>query len=642
MMLYSWRTYSTRSCCAIMFFKGFMSRMRTRTIFWFSLSLTFAVIYAIPALQQAFSSEYVVQDDARQHVFWMQQFLDRELFPNDWIANYFQSVAPAGYTTLYQAMARLGIEPVVFSKLLPLGLSLIITSYGFGVCLEMLPVPVAGFISTLLLNQTLWMRDDLVSATPRAFVYPLLLAFSYYLLQQKLLPCLGAIALQGLFYPQSVFICAGILIVRLFSPPPPSPNFGRGGVRIGFKGGGEQENNFGRGRVRISFKGGGEQKNTEVQELKSSKNSELLNFFLKRDYRFCLAGLGVALLVMLPYALSTSQFGPVISVTEAKGMAEFWPGGRSSFFNDNFWEFWLNRDRSSILPRRQSLPILLYAALLLPLLLRYPSRFPLSQQVKGGVSLLLQIVIVSLSLFFTAHILLFKLHLPSRYTEHTLRIVLCLAAGIALVIIWNGVLFWSRQASGRGIQAIAPGLAIAFTTVLFALLILYPSFLKNFPKTSYEVGEVPALYQFFSQQPKDSLIASLSPEADNLPTFSLRSVLVSKEYAIPYHTGYYQQFRQRAIDLIEAQYSPNLAVVQRFIQKYGIDFWLLDQAAFTSAYITNSWMQQFQPAAIEAQASINKGTVPALAGLMESCSVFKSEQSVVLEVECIDRVPPRN
>ena len=117
--------------------------------FWLSLSLTLAAIYGILGLQQAFSSEYVVADYARQHVFWMQRFLDRELFPNDLIADYFQSVAPWGYTTLYRLMASLGINPLFFSKLLPIVLGLITTGYCFGVCMQMLPVPAAGFIATL-------------------------------------------------------------------------------------------------------------------------------------------------------------------------------------------------------------------------------------------------------------------------------------------------------------------------------------------------------------------------------------------------------------------------------------------------------------------------------------------------------------
>ncbi len=152
----------------------------SQVIFWFSLSLTFSVLYSAIALQEAFSSAYVVQDDARQHVFWMQRFLDPTLFNHDLIANYFQSVAPAGYSALYQLAAAVGVNPLVFNKLLPLLLGLVTSSYCFGVCLEILPVPVAGFIATLLLNQNLWIgSDDLVSATPKAFADLLLLAFLY-------------------------------------------------------------------------------------------------------------------------------------------------------------------------------------------------------------------------------------------------------------------------------------------------------------------------------------------------------------------------------------------------------------------------------------------------------------------------------
>ena len=92
---------------------------RSHTIFWLTLSLTFAAVYGFLGLRQAFSAEYIVQDDARQLVFWMMRFVDRELFPNDFIANYFQSAAPAGYSILYKIAATIGIPPLFFNKILP-------------------------------------------------------------------------------------------------------------------------------------------------------------------------------------------------------------------------------------------------------------------------------------------------------------------------------------------------------------------------------------------------------------------------------------------------------------------------------------------------------------------------------------------
>ena len=92
---------------------------RRNLIIALSLSLAFAIIYGILALQQAFGGEYVVQDDARQHIFWMQRYLDPGAFPNDLIADYFQSAAPLGYDLLYRTLARLGLEPHLVARVLP-------------------------------------------------------------------------------------------------------------------------------------------------------------------------------------------------------------------------------------------------------------------------------------------------------------------------------------------------------------------------------------------------------------------------------------------------------------------------------------------------------------------------------------------
>ncbi|MBW4573989.1 MAG: hypothetical protein KME08_01750 [Aphanothece sp. CMT-3BRIN-NPC111] len=558
--------------------------------FWFSLSLTFAVIFGLMGLQKAFSSEYVVQDDARQHVFWMLRFLDPKLFPNDLIADYFQSVAPSGYTALYGAMASVGINPLFLNKLLPMVLALITTAYCFGISMQMLPVPTAGFIATLLLNQNIWLQDDLISATPRAFVYPLFTAFLYYLLRRSLLPCLIAIALLGLFYPQALFISAGILILQLFS--------------------------WKSGQLRLSRK--------------------------RADFVFCGAGLAVALLVMLPYALeSASSFGSVITAAEARKLPEFGDEGRARFFVRNPLEFWLTAERSGILPHtnRMLQPPHIITAFFLPILWRYPLRFPLLRQVSSKVKLLSQILLVSVGMFFAAHAVLFKLHHPSRYTQHSLRVVLALAAGIVLTVMLDAILhaYGERVKSRFDKRQL---LALGSTVLLSGLLLLYPGFLKlindsSFPRTLYVVGYDAQLYKFFSQQPKDILIASLAEEVNNLPTFSQRSILVGREYAIPYHVGYYRQFRQRVIDLIRAQYSPNLAEVQNFIQNYGIDFWLLDLKAFTPTYVAAKWFKTYQPIASDTIAKLEQGTTPALSTFVEPCSVFQVDELVVLKAECI-------
>jgi hypothetical protein len=579
-----------------------------QVLFWFSLSLTCAAMFGFMGLRKSFSSPYVVQDDARQHVFWMRRFLDPELFRDDLIADYFQSVAQPGYKALYQLAAAIGIDPIVFSKLLPMVLGLIATAYCFGICLQLFPVPAAGFVSTLLLNHSLWLKDDLISGTARAFMYPLFLAFVYYLLRQSLLPCWVALALQGLFYPSAMLISTGVLFVRVWR--------------------------------------------WEHLRLRLSPN--------RRDYLLFAIGLGVTLLILLPLALETSKFGPATTGAEARTMPEFGDEGRSRFFLHSPFEFWLYADRSGLFPYEWArlpyfyLPVLFLGLTLLLLYeLRHPSRFPLVQRVTHNITILSEIGLVSLGLFIAAHALLFKLYLPSRYTQYSIRILTALAGAIAAIVLLDAIFRWA------GDQTYPHPLkrqfwALALTALLGVALVSYPVVLNllksngvSLPGIAHVVvGKEPELYEFFMQQPKDILIASLVPQTEDLPTFTKRSVLVSQEHALPYHKGYYTQIRQRVMDLIDAQYSPDLNQVQRFIQKYGIDFWIVERS-YLAAYLSNNpsqkppppelnnpWLKQF-PTTAEARRRWEQGIIPALPRLVQRCSVFKHKDLVVLQATCI-------
>ncbi|MEG3969011.1 hypothetical protein QUA00_15495 [Microcoleus sp. T2B6] len=554
---------------------------RSHTRFCLTLSLTFATVYAILGLKQAFSGQYIVQDDARQHVFWMMRFVDRELFPNDFIANYFQSVAPAGYSTLYKLAATIGIHPLLFHKILPLFLGLISTYYCFGLCLEMLPVPMTGFIASLLLNQHMWMTDDLASTTPRAFIYPIFLAFLYYLSRSSLLPCLGAIALIGLFYPPYALVAAGILVLRLLC--------------------------WEKGSLRLSGD--------------------------RTNYLFCSTGLGLIFLVMLPYALDNSEFGPTYTAAEAKQMGEFAPDGRNAFFRPNPKDYWLTGRGSGMFPKSLFTPVTHCVGLLFPLLLFLRSAVPLANQIQRQIWLLLQLFLASSAMFLAAHATIFKLYQPGRYTAYSLRFIIVFISAISLTLIIDGVGHLAlKSATTFDVKKIV---ALITTATIAIAVVLYPCLVENFPTVGYVEGKMPGLYKFFEQQPKDILIASIAAETDNLPTFSQRSVLVAKEYAVPYQKGYYSKYRQRVNDLIRAQYTPDRAVLQNFINQYGVDFWMLDRNALTLDYVEDyGWIDDFDSTP-QAMLSLKQGKIPALASAMTSCAVFQNEIVVVLDASCI-------
>lgn len=589
---------------------------------WLGISLVFAATYALLALQQAFSSDYVVQDDARQHVFWMARFLDTNQFPQDLIADYFQSISPVGYTAVYQVMAAIGVDPLVLNKCLPLGLTLVTTLYCYQLTLQFLPIPITAWLATVLLNQNLWSQDGLISATSRAFLYPIFFAFLYYLVRHcphetakrpiagqlyQWLPCLITIVLLGLVYPSYALVAGGLLVVRSWdwqSWPPVLWN-----------------------------------------------RSHLI-----------LTGLGVAaiVLVLLPQVLADSPFGPLISRAEAEALPEFWRKGRNAFFSNDPWFFWFNGSRSGVMLAAALVPPLTYSSFLLPIFLALPRAFPLAKQITGKTIVLVQMVAVGLGLFFAAHAVLFKLYLPSRYTLHTLRITLAIAAALVLTLVIDSLWRWANVSLTRYWWAGTPAypdiprfslklpyqraeilklrrwLVLALTSGLVVVLIFFPRTLNQFPWTNYLVGRAPSVYHFLAQQPLETLTAALGEEANNLPVFTQRPVLTAREYGIAYHVGYYRQFRQRVLDLINAQYSPSLTEIQDFIQRYGIDYWLLDKNAFTPDYIArNHWLRQFKPAASQARERLERGDPLALPTQIDRCQVLTTDSLILLDATCL-------
>jgi hypothetical protein len=549
---------------------------------WLLFSLALSFLYIVLTLQPSLGYEYLVQDDARQHVFWMQQFRDPALFPQDLIAQYFRSIVPAGYTALYGLVAQIGIDPMGLSRWLPVGLGLLTAGSCYGICVEILPIPVVGFVASFLLTQNLWTKDDLVSGTPRAFFYPLFTAFLFFLLQRQksggrssvvrsLLPCLILFLLQGLFYPQTLLLSCGVLVLNLIP--------------------------------------------WDKKQLPS-----------RSDWGFMAAGLGVAALVLLPFALQTSEFGPVITAAEARSLPEFAEHGRVRFFVPPL-EYWLSWMRSGIFPSLWVPPLML-AGFLLPFL----KKLPLVQRVRSNVKLLTDVIIASLVWFALAHLLLFRLQLPSRYTQHSFRVVFAIAAAIALAALFDYFSRWLNTApSAQRWKALGMTMVLAI-----GLIAISPTPMKSYPYLVYVVGRTPALYEFFQQQPKDILIASLTQEVNNLPTFAQRSILTGREYALPYHKGYYKELRQRTVDLVAAQYTPDLAKLQAFIRQYGVDFWVVEQESFKTYYVKDDfWLRQYEPEVSGAIATLEQGQKPALAKLRKRCSVLRSDRLEVagLKVE---------
>ncbi|WP_448601988.1 hypothetical protein [Thermoleptolyngbya sp.] len=557
--------------------------VRSPLVLWLSISLLVALYYGLVTIAHAFSYPLIVQDDVRQHVVWMQRFTDPALFPNDWIADYFQSVAPLGFKAVFAGAAKLGLPALTFVKILPLLLSLGTTVYLFFIFLELFPSPFGAFLSTLITNQLLWLNDDLISGTPRAFVYPIFAAFLYYLLRRSLLPCVLALGLQGLFFPHLMLVGVGVLTVAL-----------------------------------VKWRGNRPQLSRD-----------------RSDYLFWAMGLGVALLVILPFSRAMDSLGNPLTYDLMRSMPEHGLLGRNEYFGVPPLNFWFN-GRSGI--RLQLFPSLSLVGLALPLLGR--SRFAAMQHLTPKVRVLVDVLLASMGWFVLAHLFLPRLYLPSRYNYHSFRIVLPLSAAIVFTVLISQ--FWQKFGPKlRGKVPLVKGdrTTLGFLGCLAAVVTLVPLvppliyMLQN-----WQIAQTPAVYQFLANQPKSALVASLADEADNVPAFALRSTLVGREFALAYHPDYYQELQQRAIALLQLQYSPDPQALQPVIQKYGIDWIWIEDAAFQPAYLQQKdWLvnSSFRPAVDEAIATLEQGDTPAIVPLLNPCTVVRAERSRLLDATCV-------
>jgi len=240
---------------------------------------------------------------------------------------------------------------------------------------------------------------------------------------------------------------------------------------------------------------------------------------------------------------------------------------------------------------------------------------------------------------------LFRLHLPSRYTEHSVRIVSAIAGAMAFVILIGGLCQLIQQLR-QPTPNLKQSLLLSNVGLLLAIPLLNPLLMDEFPDTEYVVGRYPKLYQFLQDQPKDSLVASVIEEVNNVPIFARRSILIGGEgYPVPYHLEYYRQIKKRTIDLIQAYYTTDLPVLKSFINNYGIDFFLVRGGVFTPEFIKESepsdWLQQYQPITQRMLTSLQNGETPILALTQQQCSVLTDRNIQVIPTDCIMELSSR-
>jgi hypothetical protein len=340
---------------------------------------------------------------------------------------------------------------------------------------------------------------------------------------------------------------------------------------------------------------------------KSWTKEEIKSFII-----FVLGFICAGLILLYSYKSSPDFLGSIITRSEAKAMAELGANGRSDFFREHFYEYLfmgragLNLDKISG-----------YILLLIPM------GFVLGRGIFGVNRIIYDIIISSSVLFIIAHLVLFKLHLPSRYVLYTFPVAFNLIVALNFQMFVEGV----RLKYNIDLIQKTPSAKKVFVVLTIITIVILSHKIHDFRPIVDKVG----LYKFLSTLPKDVLIAGYPKDMDDIPLFSKRKVLMNRELALPYYKNYYSEIRRRTFDFFAAYYSNDPGEILGFCRKYGIDYIVVNKNHFNKEFLSGKIY--YSPFGEYAKSLIEKNKTFVLDNIADSKKVFKNDTYYVVNCE---------
>jgi hypothetical protein len=500
---------------------------RTRTIhFLYAMAATAAVF--VFAHWDGLTDPYIVRDDVRQQVFWMQQWQDPELYQDDLLTAYARNYVPWGIKALYWAGSHV-MNPVQFTKVVTAVLFLVTAAFLFGLGTAFQDELVPLFVVCLFLFFGAFMRK-ISGGLSQSFAFPCLAAYLFFLSRNMLVGTGLVILLLSLVNPYMFLLCLGTHTIYVLTHA-----YGKALVsRVGLTG--------------------------LIPE--------------PAEYRFATIGFavctilvaaGCAIMLGQYAATQSTEFGRLITRHDMMGNLEYTAQGRYELLPIPSLLYELYQPWIFNLPFIQwgqpagwifviiGVPVLVYGAT------RKAGTVDLT-----GFSVFAYLGVASLLLYVAACVLFFRLFVPRRYVEFSLVVFYCVACAVCLRMALSSLV------SDR----------VAFPVVTSLLVVL--AALRLYTVGLYDFSDQARLYRFLESTPRTSLIAGHPELMDNVLTFSRRKAFVTYELSHTWYTRYWDTIKGRTYDFFRAYYASDPEVVREFCRKNHIDYLVVRDDDFSA------------------------------------------------------------
>mgnify|MGYP000877106979 FL=1 len=551
----------------------------------------------------------VFDDDARQHVYWTAIFKDPGLFPGDIMTRFISSdlFDPLGYQVVYRVGVKF-MEPLAFSRLLTIVL-LAASLLLLDALLKRIRVEWKG----RLFGGVLFLFFSIYSASgglPRSFAFPLLLGFLLLLESGAFRWAMAEALLIPFFYPpliMNVLALSGWSLLRRW----PAWPVRSGSLRL------LPASNSLWGKF---FARGGE-----------PRENRLRNWVMDGAALAVAAIVSGAVLVSVYGGKPDAYLGPKVTFEETKTMPEFHPGGRTVFFRNGALAYYLQA------PSGIGWEYLAGFGGILVVMAGVRAVAKRRGRNADGAGMSMppvvgSLVATSLVLFALAHILLFKLHHPSRYTLYTLPVALMIWIGAGAESVCMAL---RRDDSSSGDAAPSP--VRRWTGIGFGVLLAaFYAYAQGHYISRVDPLEVHLdradldMLARLEKLPKDALIAGHPMDMNNVPLVARRKVLANQELSLPYYRNYYGELRTRIFDFFDAYYSHNWDSVEDFVKRWKVDALVVNKTQFTKAFLDGPIYCEPFRSAVKARLHTEGEGGFALENPPENLRCFENERYVAL------------
>ncbi len=342
----------------------------------------FSLLVFILAHHEALTNPYVINDDVRQQIYWMQQWRDPDIFRGDWLSNYARHYVPWGVQGLYWAASHV-MSPVVFSKFLPGFLFVLLSCsiYSIGLAMGGRALAWAAVTASWLMP---FFLDNLSGGLARSFALPLLALFWLCWLKRRPMGVAAVLILLALFIPYAFALALGACLLawsmarlRGHSPPP----------------------------------------------------------FPSRPWHAVVLAAGASLVALWNVQFDRSGFGPLVSAADMDGRPEFTDLGRYPILPVPLplWEILVSPvEQLTATSHTGSVWVTVVSCALLAGLAALGARRADWRGLRPHLRPALYLAIASLALHLLAWLVLLRLFVPSRYVMYTANLFLCLGLAVCL------------------------------------------------------------------------------------------------------------------------------------------------------------------------------------------------------------------